>query len=92
VGSIHSPNYPNNYDTNLDCLWLIEVNKNYVIWFAFIDFDMNNYRSNCVNNFVKVSDKLQENFSRVQEISICNSALFTAFRILYENNREKDAS
>ncbi|PNF23973.1 hypothetical protein B7P43_G09286 [Cryptotermes secundus] len=54
-GSIHSPNYPDNYDKNLDCRWLIEVDKNYVIWFAFIDFDMNRML-HCVDNFVKVYD------------------------------------
>ncbi|GFG35967.1 hypothetical protein Cfor_02931, partial [Coptotermes formosanus] len=54
-GSIHSPNYPNNYDANLDCLWLIEVDKNFVIWFVFTDFDLN-YSQDCENNFVKVYD------------------------------------
>ena len=54
VGSIHSPNYPNNYDKNLDCRWLIEVDKNFVIWFVFTDFDMN-FFTDCENNFVKVS-------------------------------------
>jgi hypothetical protein len=38
----------------LDCLWLIEVDKNFVIWFVFTDFDLN-HLGDCENNFVKVS-------------------------------------
>jgi hypothetical protein len=58
-GAIHSPNYPNNYDKNLDCRWLIEVDKSYVIWFTFIDIDMP--RHYCEHDFVKVSAELLEN-------------------------------
>ncbi|XP_021927790.1 cubilin [Zootermopsis nevadensis] len=54
VGSIHSPNYPGNYDNNLDCQWLIDVDKNFVILFAFADIDMPTL--DCEDNFVKVYD------------------------------------
>ena len=35
-GGIHSPNYPNPYDSNDDCAWLLEVDENHRIEFNFI--------------------------------------------------------
>jgi hypothetical protein len=78
VGSIHSPNYPDNYDKNLDCRWLIDIDKNYVIWFAFADVDMPTL--DCEQNFVKVSAELEENLSNLEERS---SLLFMVFRIYH---------
>lgn len=71
VGSIHSPNYPGNYDNNLDCRWLIDIDKNFVILFAFADIDMPTL--DCEDNFVKVSAELEENLCNLEETS---SALF----------------
>ena len=54
-GKIHSPNYPNNYDANDDCAWLIEVDKNHVVQFTFEDFDVEPH-SNCSYDYVALYD------------------------------------
>lgn len=39
-GIITSPNYPNNYDNNMECLWIIEVPATHTINLAFVDVDI----------------------------------------------------
>lgn len=39
-GTIHSMNYPKNYDNNMDCLWSIKVPMNHRIDLKFLDFDL----------------------------------------------------
>ena len=34
-GVVMSPNYPNNYDSNDDCGWLLEVDQNHVVQLMF---------------------------------------------------------
>ena len=38
TGSISSPNYPGNYDNNIDCQWLITVAEKFVIEVEFRKF------------------------------------------------------
>lgn len=45
-GIITSPNYPNMYDNNDDCAWLIETDTNHVVRFTFVDFDVEPH-NNC---------------------------------------------
>jgi hypothetical protein len=54
-GSIHSPNYPNAYDANDDCGWLIEVDANHVVQFTFVDFDVEPHQ-NCTFDYVALYD------------------------------------
>ena len=54
-GSIHSPNYPNPYDSNDDCAWILEVDPNHRIEFTFIDFDVEPH-SNCSYDYVALYD------------------------------------
>ncbi|XP_072013530.1 low-density lipoprotein receptor-related protein 12-like isoform X2 [Amphiura filiformis] len=39
-GYFFSPNYPNHYDANLDCYWIITVTDGNVIQLRFKDFDL----------------------------------------------------
>ena len=45
-GTIHSPNYPNVYDHNDDCGWLLTVDAGHIIEFTYSDFDLE-HQSNC---------------------------------------------
>lgn len=55
VGAIHSPNYPQNYDHDADCGWLIEVPINHVVVLTFIDFDVEPI-TNCTFDYVAIYD------------------------------------
>ena len=50
-----SPNYPNNYDSNDDCGWLVEVDTNHVVQLMFEDFDVEPH-SNCSYDHVALYD------------------------------------
>ncbi len=54
-GIIHSPNYPQNYDHDSDCTWLIEVPVNHVVVLNFVDFDVEPF-TNCTFDYVAVYD------------------------------------
>ncbi|XP_046451773.1 cubilin-like isoform X2 [Daphnia pulex] len=54
-GIIHSPNYPQNYDHDSDCTWLIEVPINHVVVLNFVDFDVEPF-TNCTFDYVAVYD------------------------------------
>ena len=54
-GVIMSPNYPNNYDANDDCGWLVQVDTNHVVEFTFEDFDVEPH-SNCSYDHVAIYD------------------------------------
>ncbi|XP_054002675.1 cubilin [Hylaeus anthracinus] len=55
AGIIHSPNYPQNYPYKLNCEWLIQVDKNYVVNFTFLDFDIE-HTNNCTDDYVEIYD------------------------------------
>lgn len=38
-GEIHSPNYPNPYNDNTDCSWVIQVDYGHRVLLNFTDFD-----------------------------------------------------
>jgi len=52
-GVIHSTQYPMNYPHNQNCEWLIEVDKNHVVNFTFLDFDVESSK-NCNDDYIKV--------------------------------------
>ena len=54
-GIIHSPNYPQNYDHDSDCTWLIEVPINQVVVLNFVDFDVEPF-TNCTFDYVAIYD------------------------------------
>ena len=45
-GNIHSPNYPNMYNHDDDCGWLITVDFGHVVQLTFSDFDLE-HQTNC---------------------------------------------
>ncbi|XP_023942426.2 cubilin-like [Bicyclus anynana] len=59
-GSIHSINYPKNYDNNMDCLWSIRVPKNHRIMLNFIDVDLysnpSSYDDDDCGDLIKIYD------------------------------------
>lgn len=53
-GSIHSPNYPKNFEAGDMCEWLIHVPDNYLVNFTVTDVDFKN-DENCTNfDYIKV--------------------------------------
>ena len=40
AGYIFSPNYPNDYDVDLDCSWLIQAGADKKIVLSFVDFNV----------------------------------------------------
>jgi len=55
TGFIYSPNYPEKYDHNDDCGWLIEVDSNHVVELQFLDFLVERH-INCSYDHVAVSE------------------------------------
>ncbi|XP_029048305.2 cubilin isoform X2 [Osmia bicornis bicornis] len=60
IGTILSPNYPQNYPHKLNCEWLIQVDKNYLISLEFRDFDVEDSK-NCTDDYVKIYDGATRN-------------------------------
>ncbi|NXG41986.1 CUBN protein, partial [Psilopogon haemacephalus] len=54
-GEIHSPNYPQPYDNNTDCSWVIQVDYGHRVLLNFTDFDTQNHPS-CDSDSVAVYD------------------------------------
>ena len=54
-GFIYSPNYPNPYDPNDDCGWLIDVGQGHVVNFEFLDLDLEHHH-NCTWDHVALYD------------------------------------
>ncbi|NWR74432.1 CUBN protein, partial [Centropus unirufus] len=54
-GEIHSPNYPQPYNNNTDCSWLIQVDYSHRVLLNFTDFDIENHHS-CNYDNVAVFD------------------------------------
>uniref|UniRef100_A0A8B9UD24 Cubilin n=1 Tax=Anas zonorhyncha TaxID=75864 RepID=A0A8B9UD24_9AVES len=44
-GEIHSPNYPEPYNNNTDCSWIIQVDHSHRILLNFTDFDIEDHHS-----------------------------------------------
>ncbi|XP_040403063.1 cubilin [Cygnus olor] len=54
-GEIHSPNYPEPYNNNTDCSWIIQVDYSHRILLNFTDFDIEDHHS-CNYDNVAVFD------------------------------------
>lgn len=54
-GEIHSPNYPEPYNNNTDCSWIIQVDHSHRIRLNFTDFDIEDHHS-CNYDNVAVSN------------------------------------
>lgn len=42
-GTIHTSNYPQNYDSNSSCMWFIEIADTHLINLTFVDFSTRNF-------------------------------------------------
>ncbi|XP_053714419.1 cubilin isoform X1 [Synchiropus splendidus] len=56
TGSFTSPNYPNYYPTNRDCVFKIIVQVNMQIMLNFTDFELEGTAPNCYYDFVEIRD------------------------------------
>ncbi|XP_022107899.1 cubilin-like isoform X2 [Acanthaster planci] len=54
TGDFHSHNYPNNYDHNTDCTWLITVAEDHRVKLTFLDFQLEG--ASCQYDYVRVYD------------------------------------
>lgn len=54
TGAIISPNYPEPYTENTDCLWKIFINVGSLIQLVFTDFDLEHH-AYCKLDYVEVS-------------------------------------
>ena len=54
-GLIKSPNYPENYDLNLDCYWTIQLNSGNVVSFTFGEIKIENHVS-CAFDYLLIRD------------------------------------
>uniref|UniRef100_A0A8B9CHJ0 Cubilin n=1 Tax=Anser brachyrhynchus TaxID=132585 RepID=A0A8B9CHJ0_9AVES len=58
-GEIHSPNYPEPYNNNTDCSWIIQVDYSHRILLNFTDFDIEDHHS-CNYDNVAVTPLLRK--------------------------------
>lgn len=54
-GSITSPNFPNEYPNNAECIWEIRVADGYHIGLVFVERFHLEDRNNCDKDYVEVS-------------------------------------
>ncbi|XP_030767675.1 tolloid-like protein 2 [Sitophilus oryzae] len=54
-GHLESPNYPEEYQPNKECIWRITVPENYQVALKFQSFDVENH-DNCVYDYVEIRD------------------------------------
>ncbi|CAG9768768.1 unnamed protein product [Ceutorhynchus assimilis] len=52
-GHLESPNYPEEYHPNKECIWRITVPQNYQVALKFQSFDVENH-DNCVYDYVEI--------------------------------------
>jgi hypothetical protein len=54
-GHLESPNYPDDYQPNKECIWKLSVPQGYQVALKFQSFEVENH-DNCVYDFVEVRD------------------------------------
>ncbi|RVE59186.1 hypothetical protein OJAV_G00201620 [Oryzias javanicus] len=74
-GEIHSPLYPNSYPTNVDCSWVISVDRNHRVFLNFTDLDIE-FQTNCTWDYVAIHDG--PSISSPLLAHICGSSLPTS--------------
>lgn len=55
-GTIHTNNYPQNYDSNSSCMWFIQIAETHLIKLTFLDFNTGNKLTNIIGDNVLVYD------------------------------------
>ncbi|OXU20544.1 hypothetical protein TSAR_014165, partial [Trichomalopsis sarcophagae] len=59
-GSIRSPNYPERYPKNKECVWIIEAKNKYLISLSAISFEIE-LSPNCAYDYLEIRSGSQEN-------------------------------
>lgn len=54
-GTIESPNYPSNYNANVDCTSIVQAGPDEVVTITFTDFNLES-NSNCRYDYVRLYD------------------------------------
>lgn len=72
-GTITSPNYPKNYDSNTFCQWLLRTEPNHSMTLKFSDFDLEQ-SPNCTRDSVKVYDGSVANEYKLL-LNVCGNKL-----------------
>ncbi|CAG9818509.1 unnamed protein product [Phaedon cochleariae] len=55
VGHLESPNYPEEYQPNKECVWRLAVPENYQVALQFQSFDLENH-DGCIYDYVEIRD------------------------------------
>ena len=63
-GFLQSPNYPDEYTPNKECVWRITVPNNYQVALKFQSFEIENH-DNCVYDYLEVRDGYSANSSLI---------------------------
>lgn len=58
-GLIQSPNYPDEYKSNKECVWSIKTSSNYQVALRFHSFELE-ANENCAYDFIEIRDGGQE--------------------------------
>ncbi|CAH0558861.1 unnamed protein product [Brassicogethes aeneus] len=61
-GHLESPNYPEEYHPNKECIWRITVPESYQVALKFQSFEVENH-DNCVYDYVEIRDGLSKDSS-----------------------------
>ena len=55
-GTITSPNYPNSYDTNADCTWVVEGPAGHYLTFTFTQFTTESAQNCTSADYVEIRE------------------------------------
>ncbi|XP_069787318.1 cubilin [Narcine bancroftii] len=83
-GEIHSPNYPSPYGINVDCSWVINVDKHYSVFLDFLDFNVG-HRQSCDSDYVAVYDGSNEAAPLLRKLcgNILPEGFTSSYNVLY---------
>ena len=56
AGTLRSPQYPNAYPSNTDCVWVISVPSGYFLQLHFDSFDIHKVGRGCRYDYVELRD------------------------------------
>ncbi|XP_060072061.1 tolloid-like protein 1 [Ylistrum balloti] len=59
-GQLTSPNYPDDYKPNKECVWKISVEEDYSVALKFQSFEIENH-DNCVYDYLEIRDGHEDN-------------------------------
>lgn len=87
-GEIHSPNYPQPYNNNTDCSWIIQADYGHRILLNFTDFDTENHLSCNYDNVAVSNNRNFKSFlsepgeKLTKEEAYCATSAAVGFRLV----------